>query len=150
MKRLDKWIGWLVPFGWLVAIPIVIFWPASWWYSLDAVVVTDQYTATGQRIIDIDRTIRRPFLGNWTVEEQIKLSNGLYATVQECHGVARYRTDKAPPEPITLDWWKGTACTYTSGSSLIPGVYRLCTFVKIMPDAAPPKRVERCSPDFTR
>lgn len=140
----SMWIGWVI-------ICALITWPASWWYSLDSVLVTDQYTPTGRRVIEIDRTIRRPFTGEWTVEEQIKLSNGLYATIQECHGTARYRPDKGPIEPATLAWWKGNDCTYTGGvDRLIPGSYRICTFVKIKPDWFPQKRVERCSPDFTR
>lgn len=135
----------------LALIAGAIWWPAAWWYSLDSVLVTDEYTPTGRRIIEVDRTIRRPFLGHWTVEEQIKLSDGRYATIQECHGIARYRPDKGPPEPIVPAWWKGNECTFTGGvDRLIPGLYRICTFVVIKPDYFPTKRVERCSPDFQR
>lgn len=135
----------------LALIAAAIWWPASWWYSLDSVLVTDEYIATGARIIEVDRTIRRPFVGRWTVEEQLKRQDGLYTTVQECRGYARYSPDKAPPDPATTAWWKGNQCSFVGGFDSLPaGMYRLCTFVTIRPAYFPAKQVERCSPDFKR
>lgn len=150
-RRVDRFIELLPFFGFLVFIPIMAIWPASFWYSLDGVVATDEYTTDGKRIVDVDRTIRRAFTGRWVVEEQLKLQDGRYATVQKCSGYSRYRPDKGPPFPATMDWWKGRNCTYTGGFDELPhGTYRLCTFVTIKPDWFPEKKVERCSPDFTR
>lgn len=146
----DLAIVWLVVFGWLIFLPVTALWPASFWYSLDSIIVTDE-TVNGERIIDIDRTIQRPFSGRWRVEEQILLANGRYAAVQVCFGISRYRPDKSPPDPATLAWWKGPRCRYNGGFDSLPaGTYRLCTWVTIRPAYFPEKEVERCSPDFTR
>lgn len=148
--HLDRMVSAAIVAAWLGIVGISL-WPASWWYTLQSVLVTDEYTSTGARIIEVDRTIRRPFFGRWTVEEQLRRPDGFYTTVQECRGYARYRTDKAPPDPATLSWWKGSRCAYVGGFDALPsGTYRLCTFVTVRPAFFPEKKVERCSPDFTR
>lgn len=140
----------VVLWAWLLVIPAMFILPGSNWYELRSVVVTESYTATGQRIIDVDRSVIRNFRGAWRVEEQLK-SFGKYTTMEICRGDAYYRTDKSPPNPVTLDWWKGKDCRRDVEFDALPsGTYRICTFVTIKPQFFPTKEVQNCSPDFVR
>lgn len=132
--------------GWaalLVALPL---WPASWWYSLNSIQVLDSRAVDGARLIEVDRVVHRPFLGDWVVEEQVQGPEG-WATIERCVGSDYYRPDKAPPSPATVGWWKGRNC-WAEPTPAAVGPHRLCTTVKVMPDWAPPKTVHRCSPPF--
>lgn len=149
-RRADRAIDWLVlPIGALIILAAA-FWPASWWYELDSVVVLGKW-GDDDRLISVDRTIRRDFAGKWRVEEQRQLSGGKYVTVQICHGEHQYRTDKDPPEPPTLDWWKGRNCGFVAPfEGLAPGTYRICTWIWIEPRWSSTKTINNCSPPFSR
>lgn len=145
---LNAVVGWGVILGWLALLVILPNWPASWWYSLNSVIVTNEYVGN-KRLIQVDREIHRAFFGQWYVETQIKLAAG-YATVQRCAGQDWYRPDKSMPDHVTIDWWMGTNCTLAGGFDSVPvGEYRLCTWVVINTDYFPDKVVHRCSPDYT-
>lgn len=138
--------------GWVCLIVILPLWPASWWYSLDKVEVTDQISPEGGRVMVIDRTIRRPFIGDYRVEEQLMLQAGTYFTAQVCKGeVIRYRVDASLPPVPTLEWWKGDHCTMRWPYMKLPaGTYRICTWVTVRPAYFPEKEVSICSNDFSR
>lgn len=147
-RVLNRTLDLLLMQVWLLIIPAIMFAPASLWYEIERFVVTDLYTAQGQRIVDFARTIHVNFYGTWRVEEQWRNGDGRFVTVQVCEGNAQYRIDKSPPDPVTLDWWKGENCT--PPDALPAGTYRICTFVTIRPRYFPTKHVEYCSPEFTR
>lgn len=138
-------ILWLV---WLFIIPFILFAPSTIWYELRSVVVTDDYTAEGQRIVLIDRSINRSFYGEWRVEEQKRIGDH-FTTVQLCEADNYYLADKGLPEIVTLDWWKGENCR-PANPQFAPGEYRICTWVTIMPQIFPPRTVNTCSPIFKR
>ncbi len=141
--------------------------PASIWYELHRVEVTDEFDADGGRILSIDRDIHKVFKGNWSTTEEILLEyNGGFTTVRKCIGEATYRPDKELPEPVTLDWWidrktfdqiqQGAPqnCEYfypwnvrgfnAINGRLPEGTYRLCTNVTIKTKYGD-KYARRCS-----
>lgn len=151
-RRTISALTWLsVTIGWLLLLLAMPLWPASWWLEVRSTVVTDQYTAAGNRVMQIDRTIHRNFIGDFRVEAQKKLRD-LYFTIEHCEtrGI-RYRADASLPDPVTVEWWKGDNCKVNRPfMALPPGTYRLCTWWTIHPTYFPPKEVSICSPDYRR
>lgn len=146
----DRLLDYFLIFVWLLVIPVYMLWPASYWYELRKVYVTDTYTELGERIIEVDRSINEDFRGEWRVEEQLRVGEG-WVTFQVCEGSAEYRQDKTPPEPTTLSWWKGNNCQFEAPfTELKAGEYRLLTQVEIFPRFAPSHKVETISNTFTR
>jgi hypothetical protein len=155
IKKSRTKLQWAIDSGlvwfWVVFTPLLVFFPADYWYHISSIVVTDQKTEDGDRILDIDRRINNGFYGAWRVEEQKRMPDGKFTTVQTCTGTNYYRTDKTMPDPVTLSWWKGDNCKYSPPfTTLSPGAYRLCTFVEIQPALIPNKVVQNCSPVFFR
>lgn len=149
-RNTDKALDYFLIFVWALIVPAYLFWPASYWYELEQVRVTDSYTALSERIVDVDRSIHRPFYGQWRVEEQLRTPKG-WVTIQICEGDAEYRPDKALPEPVTLNWWKGDNCRFEAPfTELKRGEYRLLTTVDVLPRFAPAHQVEIISNTFMR
>ena len=142
---------WYIIIGWAVLLLALPLWPASFWFEVNSVIVTDSYTEKGHRIIDVDREVKREFYGKWRVEEQLKVAGSGYVTVQICEADSHYRPEKGMPAPITLEWWKGNRCRFEwPYYRLIEGTYRICTYWMIEPEYFPRKKVDNCGPDFTR
>lgn len=137
-----------------------LFLPASLWYELRLVEVTDSVTRTGERIINVDREIYRPFYGQWTTTEELLTIDG-FTTVRRCQGEANYRPDKALPDPVTLEWWtdlktpealargEAPSCEFfrpfNFQNTLPDGSYRLCTTVLVRTENYGSKREQLCS-----
>jgi hypothetical protein len=144
---IDHFLVWV----WFLILPVMVFWPASFWYSLNSVEVTNLFTPEGRRVLIVDRSINNQFFGMWRVEEQKQMPDGHFTTVQVCKGESNYMRDKAMPHPITLDWWKGDDCEFIHPfESLDSGTYRLCTFVTVVPKFMPRSTVQNCSNNFLR
>lgn len=150
-RGLDRLTLWGLIFGWLAFLVVLPLAPASWWYSLDRVTVLSELGADGTELMEVDRSIRWNFDGDWRVEEQLLTNSGGWTTVQVCQGHSRYRTDKSLPDQVTLGWWKGSDCKFEGRiTALFPGTYRVCTWVKWQPNWFPMKYVENCSEPFER
>lgn len=152
VKRVaDTFLNFIVIAAWGIGLPIMVFWPASYWYELNDVYVTENRTLEGLRVMIVDREIHRNFNGTWRVEEQILNADGRWRTLQKCVGESYYRSDKSLPDPLTVAWWKGDNCRFLLPDiELIPGTYRLCTWVTVHPYMFPTKTVDRCSNTYVR
>lgn len=53
-------------------------------------------------IMDVDRTIHRPFAGSWAVEVRTFPERSVYCTGA---GDVIYRPEAELPKPVTLEWW---------------------------------------------
>ena len=141
-------LDWLVFIGWIALITAALF-PASWWFDLRAVEVTNTFTADGERIVRIDRTIHRSFHGDWSIEQQLRRPDGTYLTIRICKGASHFYTDRALPEPATLEWFLGNDCEWRVRYKIItPGLYRVCTWINISPTWLPTKHIKNCSNDY--
>lgn len=118
MARLVKSAAsWL--FGWagtglamlaFAAYLVVSYWPASWWYSVRSVVVFDSVVGADV-LMQVDRTIHRPFVGEWSVLVRRQTPDGEgWEIVCVAHGRSNYRPDARLPDPLTLDWWTAGQC----------------------------------------
>jgi hypothetical protein len=99
----------------------------SHWYVLQSVTIPD--ALFGQPVaVHVDREIRRPFLGQYTVTV-LDVATG--QTI--CTGGARtnYDPERALPPQVTLDWWTDGAEPPCEGA-LYPGEFRLTTCVEIL------------------
>lgn len=98
----------------------VTFWPASWWFDAGPMRIAD--AREGEPVlIEWDRTIHRPFVGDWSVVVRRVAPRSL--TVQcEARGVVDYLPTATLPEPLTLEWWTSGQCP-----ALTPGRYRVST-----------------------
>jgi hypothetical protein len=94
------WIGYL---GYLQLLP------PSHWLEVRKISVFDTIEGETPKL-DVDRTIRRPFFGYWTLSVREVTPNGI-TQVCEADGKSRYRLDAALPDPITLDWWSTGQCS---------------------------------------
>lgn len=134
--------------------------PATFYYDLKRVEVTNDVTPEGERIMSVDRTIRRNFYGEWHTSEEI-LTSGGFSEVRNCNGSKFYRTDKALPKPVTLEWWIGLKtdnelqngifqnCAlvppFNKGSIMPVGKYRICTTVRVFTNSYGVKDEHECS-----
>ena len=73
----------------------------------------------------IDRTIRRPFIGHWSVTVH-RVNGGTSEIVCVSAGTGSYKTTSQVPENLTLGWWTGGDC-----KTLQPGFYNLITLTHI-------------------
>lgn len=109
--------------------------PATWWLDVARVKVFD--SEAGQPIhMEADRTIRRPFSGEWSAI--VRRKRGKHWVVNcTAFGMGDYRPDAALPDPLTLDWWTDGAC-----SVLQAGTYLLTTSWVLYPAYLPRKVVQ--------
>lgn len=101
--------------------------PASRWYELRLVGVADGRVGEPITMV-IDREIKRPFTGEYTVT-LFDVDSGRLV----CAGGDRvlYTPGVMLPEPVTLDWWTYGAHPPCE-TALTPGTFRLRTCVEIL------------------
>lgn len=113
-------------FLWWSAIVVVSYWmlhvfpTASFWIEHHSVRVAD--TDLGQPIVMlVDREVKRPFSGSWTVTLRRFETQG---PVIRCtaEGTADYQPGSMFPEPLDLDWWTDGQCRINE-----PGQYAITT-----------------------
>ena len=92
---------------WLIMI-VAWFWPASFWLSVDDVHVFDS-TVGSPIYMSVDRTIHRPFYGEWSVTVR-KINTGKKSVVCVSRGRSDYITEAVFPEDLSLDWWTDGKC----------------------------------------
>jgi hypothetical protein len=116
LKRLIT--GWLLPLALVAGYGVSVFWPTSWWMTVQAVLVADGPLPV---VMFVERDIARPFHAEWRVlVRQIAAdSTQIVCTGQ---GSGDYRPDARLPDPLTLAWWTDGAC-----ADLEPGRYFVST-----------------------
>lgn len=102
-------------------------WPVSYWFSVGHIKVEDSLLDE-PIIMDIDRTVKRPFYADWTVTVRKSVDDG-YVIACLYKASTDYRTDAALPSPVTLNWWTNGECPITES-----GYYIVTTSWDIRPD----------------
>lgn len=127
----------------VLAWSVAHLWPASWWFSVDRVVVFDA-PAGAPVVMQASRTIRRPFTAEWNVLVRRATPSG-WEIVCTASGGGDYRPDAALPDPLTLHWWTNGQCPVIGQS----GQYMVSTIWTIGAGIAGDKRVLAESNIFT-
>jgi hypothetical protein len=121
----------------------ISLWPASWWLDVDRVAVFDSVSGADV-IMEVDRTIHRDFVADWSVVVRSHDSGGwkVWCTAR---GTSDYRPDAALPDPLTLEWWTDGKCTRPP-----PGQYLISTIWTVRGRGGlPDKLVQSLSNIFT-
>ena len=115
-----------ITFVWMMFIGFTL-WPTSFWLEVKNIKVHD--VKVGEPIImEVDRTIHRPFYADWNVTVRKEEGEGYVINCLN-RAATDYRIDAKLPNPVTLDWWSNGAC-----SDLKPGYYIITTSWDIRPD----------------
>lgn len=127
----------------LALISVAFFWPASWWMRVDLVQAGPAKVGQDVPMI-VDRTIVRPFFGEWTATVRRYTPTG-WAWYCGGNGKSIYRDGAELPINLTLDWWTAGGCkTLTEGRYIIETSWE----IKPMRGFFPPKRVSATSNIF--
>lgn len=119
--------------------------PASFWFEVRNVRVADT-VAGATPLMAIDREIRRPFEGEWTVTVLRKRQDGEgFFSFCTAKGAADYHpSNRLPQGPdLTLDWW-----IWPTKCPLPPGLYKIRTHWLITARYFPTKEVWNDSNEF--
>lgn len=77
--------------------------PGSIWFSVNSIKVND--AATWQEVtVDLDRDIKRDFLGEWSAKIRRKEPQGWVTVATTPVSQLTYQVDSKLPEPVTLEW----------------------------------------------
>jgi hypothetical protein len=102
----------------------VHLWPGSWWLTVRHVLAFDA-PAGAEVLMDVDRTIHRPFQGDWRVLVRRMRGDG-WEIVCTAGGSGDYRTDAVLPDPQTLRWWTDGQCPYPpEGQIMVSIIWRI-------------------------
>lgn len=119
--------------------------PASNWFEVRSVFIEDS-TAGVSPLMKVDRTVAKPFRGEWhvTIRQMVNGGDGYAVCIAE--GASDYSAAASfpPPDKFNLDWWM-----YPIKCNLGPGRYRAYTLWRIFPDGYPEKQVRATSNTFT-
>jgi len=103
-----------LPWLWLTGIPVLAYWAlyfiptASYWMTVGRVTAFDAPFGASV-VMEVDRSIRRPFTAEWRV--LVRRHDGLgWQIVCTARGGGNYRPDASLPSPLTLDWWTDGQC----------------------------------------
>ena len=123
-------------FGWVALLAVAIWWAASvlptsrWWFEATTMLIPD--TPSGEPIIMVvDREIKRPVYGSWTVTVR-EQGEGGWALQCVASGSGDYHPNAILPDPLTLDWWTDGQC-----DTLGPGTYFVTTTWAFRPRGVP-------------
>ncbi|MGE0653261.1 MAG: hypothetical protein AB7P12_16180 [Alphaproteobacteria bacterium] len=134
------WVA-IIAAGWLVMVaPVAV--PASFWFKVDRVYVHDAVDGSTP-LMEVDRTIVRPFHGRWIATVLRKNHRGTYATFCTAVGANDYRPGNMLPDMVDLNWW-----TWPTRCTLPPGTYFLNTLWTIDAPFFPDKEVRISSNAF--
>ena len=125
--------------------------PASWWFDAGEIQIEPRNDGTCPPMA-FDRTIERPFYGEWVVTILRETSSGGFATYRTFQGANDYQPDVALPDDLNLCWWVWSISLGVPFQSfrleLSPGRYRVTTLWTINPDQKTVKSVRRTSNVF--
>lgn len=124
MKRVFGWGPTLTVFMAFSAYLAVYSWPSSWWFEARSTVVFDSRVDEQIQLV-VDRSIYRPFIGEWSVLVRRVDESG--TTIQcQASGSGNYRVDSDFPSPLTLDWWTAGKCVHLpAGKYIMTTVWRI-------------------------
>jgi hypothetical protein len=115
--------------------------PPSYWFDVTGVTVAD--SRVGEPIVmNVTRTINRPFSGSWVASVRKMTPRGLELQCS-AYGRNEYLVESLLPAPLTLDWW-----TNPIKCDLPVGRYRLDTVWTIEVPSHEPKIVSAQSNVF--
>ena len=130
MKRVFGWGPTLAVFALFSAYTAVYSWPATWWFDARSVTVFDAAERKPIQML-VDRTINRPFVGEWNVLVRRADPDGMTVKCQ-ARGTGNYRVDSTFPVPLTLEWWTSGECpSLPQGRYIMTTVWRLPGFLGI-------------------
>lgn len=93
------------------------------WYWFEPRSMHVAAAVAGQPVaMAVDRIIRRPFTGQWSVTVRRATPSAGWEIVCAASGGGDYRPDAVFPDPLTLDWWTAGAC-----DTLPPGQMQVST-----------------------
>lgn len=136
-ERPELWPIYIAAFGWSLFAIVTQLWPASWWLEVRSVQI--QNSNVGEAIVmDVDRSINRPFFGVWRTQTRgVNPDGTLTPVVCTASFDTDYKTESSLPGIVTLDWWTGGKCAW-----LPAGRYILSTSWRIEANGIwPDKRV---------
>lgn len=106
---------------------IVYLLPASLWFEVRSTQVLDSHVGTAPRMI-VDRTIVRPFAGDWVVTV-LKVVDGGFESTCTATGSADYDPSNVYPTDMNLDWWTWpTQCNLQIGEYVVRTVWTVHVF----------------------
>lgn len=129
---------WLYRFRlWPWAVTILFLpalaWPPSWWLEVREIAIHSGPQGTPLSMT-VDRTIKRPFLGEW--HATIRQWDGAgWLTWCNAEGRSNYRADAKYPKNLDLRWWTDGQC-----HPLPSGRYRVTTSWTIRSDTVLPDK----------
>jgi len=100
------------------------FMPGTYWLVVDRLVIPD-LTEGDPVVMELERTIKRPFQADWIVTLRVSTPKGL-EQVCEARGASNYLTTAVLPRPLTLHWWMGrepVACPMPPGQYVVDAVW---------------------------
>lgn len=111
-KMAQSWaLFWLAVLYLTFKITVAV-WPAGFWLSVEKMIIFDG-VADAAVIMDVDRTIHRDFIADWSVVVR-EYRAGAWVVNCTARGTSNYKPEAALPEPLTLEWWTDGACTNLS------------------------------------
>lgn len=139
----DSTVWFLLSMAGLILVPALFLWPASFWLDVDSI-KAGPATAWNTVPVVLDRTIKRPFYGQWDVSVKEVTLVGL-VPVCIARGATSYNPDTSLPPTPTMRWLTDGACqTLPSGTYLIDVTWRIRPSVSWLPE----KQVTRRSNIF--
>jgi len=134
VQIMQSWaVFWLASLYLIFKITVAV-WPAGFWLSIEKMVVFDG-VADAEVIMDVDRTIHRQFVADWSVVVR-EYRAGAWIVYCTGRGTSNYRPEAALPEPLTLEWWTDGACP-----TLEPGRYMVSTIWTVRGSQGLPDKV---------
>lgn len=157
MSNLKWWrliaLGWGCLFMFVLAYPVfAALTPASNWMEVKRIHVSDAQIGTWPKM-EVERTIRKQFSGDWTVRLDVKTGEG-FTFYCESRGQTRYLPDAELPPDLDLEWWSLGEFVRNHYAKthipcvILPGTYRLITEWIIRADGYPVKTVAFTSNAF--
>lgn len=132
-KMLDSTKLFIAMAVWLAVWLAANLWPASFWYEANSVQIIDAQADAPISML-VDRTIHRPFVGEWVATVRRVGPSGveLYCSGS---GRANYRPKNDLPAVVTLGWWTGGACnTLPGGDYVVDTTWQINPGTAFLPD----------------
>ena len=118
MARVNAWMhswpAFVLSAVWLSVLGVAHLWPASYWFDVRSVYVGADLSMV------VDRTIKRPFRGEWLTS--VRRWEGGWVLACVARGSSYYKQDAKLPAKLDLAWWTDGGC-----STLPQGKYMLTT-----------------------
>lgn len=127
--------------------------PASWWFEVTKIEVSDGTTEDACVAMDVDRVINREFAADWLVTIMRENKDGTFSTFRTFPwGWNDYDMGASLPDDLNICWWtynKKLGVPYDEHAVFLPeGNYRLRT-LWVLDVAGEPRRVPKTSNRFT-